>query len=53
MAHLSDGREKEQRKAKRQTEEDARREATRAAALELKREESPILNPGPACNIQN
>ena len=45
MAHFSDGREKEHKKAQRHTEEDARKESARAAVVEQKREKSPILTP--------
>ncbi len=43
MAHFSDGREKEHRKVQRLTEENARGESAWAAAVEQKREKSPIL----------
>jgi hypothetical protein len=45
MGHYTDDRAKEHRKYKRLEEEEARRETARAAAVEQKREQSPILTP--------
>jgi hypothetical protein len=45
MGHYTDARAKEHMKSKRLEDEDARRESSRAAAVEQKREQSPILTP--------
>jgi hypothetical protein len=45
VGQFFDRREKDQRKTHRIPEEEARREAARASAVEQKREKSPILTP--------
>ena len=45
MGHYTDDRAKEIRKSKRLEDEEARRETARAAAVEQRREQSPILTP--------